>query len=223
MLIMASLQLVPGVFALFYHYTSGKFSVKKASTLSLFFILGAEIISAFFFITAVYLSYVLFINDLDPRNNIVTWIFVGILIALSLASFFLYYRHPHQKDSELFIPRRFAYSLNTRARKVKNPSDAFTLGALSNIPEIIFTLPLYIITATEIIYMHTEYLADDLLTVIYILITAIPLLILYYSLRFRHNLAEIIRSRIHDKAFHRFCLSFSYLTIAILIIFFRIA
>ena len=49
MLIMASLQLVPGVFALFFHYALGKHSLKKASGLGLFFILDAEIISAFLF------------------------------------------------------------------------------------------------------------------------------------------------------------------------------
>ena len=222
MLIMASLQLVPGVFALLYHYTSGKHSTKRASTLSLFFIIGTEIISAFFFIAAIYISNTLFINDLDPHNNILTWASIGILIALSIASFFFYFRHPHGKDTELFIPRKIATNLNLRASKVESPSDAFALGVLSNIPEILFTLPLYIVTATEIIYMHTEYLADDFLTIVYILISTIPLLIVYYSFRTKHNLATIIRSRIHDKNFHRLCLSLSYATIAILMIFFRI-
>lgn len=222
MLIMASLQLVSGVFALFYHYALGKFSKKQAATLSLFFILGSEIIAAFLFIAATFLSYVLFLNDLNPRNNILTWIFAGILIALSFASFFFYFRYPHSKDSRLFIPRKFAKTLYLRAAKVKSPSDAFTLGAFANIPELIFTLPLYIITATEIIYTHTEYFADDFLTILYILVPTIPLFILYYSFRSGRNLADIIKSRIRDKAFHRLCLGFSYLTIAILIICFRI-
>ena len=222
MLIMASLQLVPGVFALFYHYASGKYTKKRTSTLGLFFILGSEIIAAFFFISAIYIADVLFINDLSPHNNVLTWAFIGILIALSLISFLFYYRHPYSKDTELFIPRRFAKALNLRASRVKSPSDAFVLGALSNVPELVFTLPLYIITATEIIYMHTEYIADDLLTVLYILVSAIPLFIVYYSFRSHHNLADVMRARVHDKRFHRLCLSLSFITIAILIICFRI-
>ena len=185
-------------------------------------ILGSEIITVLFFIIAVYLSYILFLNDLDPRNNIVTWIFAGILIALSFASFFFYFRHPNSSDAELFITRRLAKSFDNRAKKVKTPSDAFILGAFSNIPELIFTMPLYIITAAEIVYTHTEYIADDFLTILYILISTIPLFILYHSFRSKHNLADVIRSRIRDKTFHRFCLSFSYVTIAILIICFRI-
>ena len=222
MLIMVSLQLVPGVFALFFHYTTGKYSFQKASSLSLFFIIGTEIISAFFFISAFFISYSLFLNDLNPRNNIVTWIFVGILIALSIICLFFYYKHPYSKDTELFIPRRFAKALDRRARTVRNPSDAFVLGALSNVYELFITLPLYIITATEIMWMHSEYFADDFLTILYILVSAIPLINLYYSFRTNHNLANIQRSRVKNKLFHRITMSLSLLTIAVLIICFRI-
>ena len=223
MVIMTSLQLVPGVFALFFHYAIGKYSRKKASSLSLFFILGSEIISALFFISAFYISYTLFLNDLNPRNNVLTWVFIGIFIALSIACFFFYYRHPHSKqDTELFISRKLSRSLNLRAKSIKSPSDAFALGALSNVCELPITLPLYIITATEIMYMHTEYFADNTLTIIYILVSAIPLIHLYYSFRLGRNLAVIQRSRVKDKSFHRFTISLSFLTIAILVICFRI-
>ena len=222
MLIMASLQLVPNIFLLFYHHASGKYSHKKASYLSLFFILGAEIISAFFFITAFFIASVLFLNNLNPRNNILTWIFAGILVSLSIITFFFYYRPGHKKDTELFISRRLAHTIVARTKTIKTPLDAFALGALSNIYELFLTLPLYIITATEIMYMHTEYLADNLMTVLYIITPTIPLLCLYHSLRLGHNLADIHKSQIKDKIFHRFIISFSFLTIAILIINFRI-
>ena len=223
MLIMASLQLVPGVFAIFFHYAHGKYSFKKASRFSLFFILGSEIISALLFIASFYISYILFLNDLNPRNNILTWIFTGVFFALSIACFFFYYRHPHSKDdTQLFISRKLAQTLDSRAKSSKTPSDAFTLGALSNICELPITLPLYIITATEIMYMHTEYFADDAMTILYILTSSIPLIYLYWRFRIGQNLAIIQRSRIKDKTFSRFAISFSFLTIAILIICFRI-
>lgn len=223
MLIMASLQLVPGIFALFFHYATGKYSLRKASSLSLFFILGTEIISALLFVSAFYVSYTLFLNDLNPRNNILTWIFIGIFIALSIACYFFYFRHPRSKqDTELFISRKLSHNLNLRAKAAKTPSDAFILGALSNVCELPITLPLYIITATEIMYMHTEYFADNFLTVLYILVSTIPLIQLYYSFRLGRNLATIQRSRVKDKFFHRLTISLSFLTIAILVICFRI-
>lgn len=222
MVIMASLQLLPGIFALFYHYSLGKYGESKASSFSLFFIIGTEITSAFLFMSAFYIAYVLFLNDLSPRNNILTWILIGILIALFAISFFFYYRRPHSKDTQLFIPRSFAKNLDLRAKTAKSPSDAFVLGALANVYELPFTLPLYLVTATEIMHMHTEYFADDLLTILYILVSTIPLICLYYSFRSGHNLADIQRSRVRDKTFHRILISLSYFTIAILIICFRI-
>ena len=224
MLIMASLQLVPGVFALFFHYARGKYSFKKASSLSLFFILGSEIISAVFFISAFYVSYILFLNDLDPRNNVLTWIFIGIFLALSVACFFFYYKHPHSKqDTELFISRKLVRNIDDRVKSAKTPSDAFTIGALSNVCELPITLPLYIVTATEIMYMHTEYFADNIMTILYILVSSIPLIYLYWRFRIGQNLAIIQRSRIKDKSFSRIAISLSFFTIAILIICFRIA
>ena len=222
MLIMASLQLVPGVFSLFFHYKLGKYSLKKASNLSLFFIIGSEIISALFFISAFYISYSLFLDNLNPHNNILAWTFVGIIFALVIICFFFYFRHPHSKDTELFIPRRIAKALDTRAKSAKTPSDAFTLGALCNICELPITLPLYIITATEIMYMHTEYFADNTLTVLYILVSTIPLINTYYRFRIGQNLATVHRARVRDKSFCRFTISICFFTIAILIICFRI-
>ena len=223
MLIMASLQLIPNSFALFYHYASGKYSHKKASTLSLFFILGAEIISVCLFISAFYLSYLVFLNDLSPRNNILAWIFVGILISLSIISFFFYYRSNHSKSTELFIPRSIAKTIHLRARTIKAPSDAFVLGALVNVCELFLTLPLYIITSTEIMCMHTEYPADDFMTVLYIITPIIPLFFTYFSFQTGHNLADIHRNHVKDKTFHRLIISSSYLTIAILLICFRMS
>ena len=223
MLIMTSLQLVPGIFALFCHYAIGRYSRKKATTLSLFFILGTEITAAFLFISALYISYILFLNDLSPRNNVLAWIFVGILIALAIISFFFYYRHPRTThDTQTFISRNFASSFDLRARSIKTPSDAFVLGALANVYELIFTLPLYIITAIEIMYMHTEYFADNFLTILYILVPIIPLFCLYFSFKSGRSLADIQRSRAKNKTFHRYLISFCYLAIAILTIYFRI-
>ena len=223
MLIMTSLQLVPGVFALFYHYAVGRYSPKKVSSLSLFFILGTETLSTILFISTLYISYTLFLDNLSPRNNILTWIFTGCIIALAIISFCFYYRRPHAShNTQLFLPRDFAECLDLRARSVKSPSDAFVLGALSSVYELIFTLPLYLITATEIMYMHNSYTADHLFTILYILTPALPLFCLYYSFRSGRHLADIQKSRVKSKTFHRFLISICYLTIAVLIIYFRI-
>lgn len=220
MLIMASLQLTPGVFALFYHYALGKYSPKKASYLSLFFILGAEIISACLFLSSFYLAYIFFLNQSRPEHTVFVWFAIGVLIALSIASFFFYFRRG--EGTKLFISRNFAKALDTNAKNVKTRSDAFTLGALSSTCEIVFTLPLYIITSIEIAEMSYESFTSDFLTLAYILTAAVPLFIVRCSFKSGHNLAHIERTRVKDKLFTRLILGFSYLTIAILIIYFKV-
>ena len=220
MLIMASLQLVPGVFALFYHYTLGKSSTQKASHLTLFFILGAETISACLFLSVFYLSNILFFNFSRPEHSIFAWIAVGVLIALSLVSFFLYFRRG--PGTRLFIPRQIADALDFSARTTKSRSDAFVLGAFSGTYEIIFTLPLYIITSIEIMEMSLSHFSGNVLTIVYILIPIVPLLIVRWRYQCGSHLADIMHTRTRDKHFTRFILGFSYLVIAILIICFRI-
>jgi len=220
MLIMASLQLVPGVFALFHHYTSGKYSKKRTSRLSLFFILGAEVISACLFLFSYYIAYFFFLDKPRPEHSVFAWFGIGVLIALSIASFFFYFRRG--KGTQLFIARSFAKALDESAKSAKTRSDAFTLGAVSSTCEILFTLPLYIITAIEIIELSSENFTSDILTIIYILTSAIPLFITYYLFHSGRNLADIERTRVKDKTFTRLLIGFSYLIIAILIIHFKI-
>ena len=220
MLIMIFLQLSPGIYALFYHYASGKYSKKRTSDLGMFFILGAETIAACLFLCCYYFAYILFIGQSRPETGIFAWIAAGILIVLAFCSFFFYFRPG--TGTKLFIPRNFATSLDHQAKTVKTRSDAFALGAFSGTCELIFTLPLYVITAIEIMEMNTEYFSSNLLTIIYILTPTIPLFIIRWLFHSGRNLSDIIKLRIKDKHFTRFILAFCYLTIAILIICFRI-
>lgn len=219
MLIMASLQLTPGVFSLFYHYALGHFTKAKASYLSLFFILGAEIVTTCLYLSIFYLTCIFFFDNLHPETSILFWTIAGILIALGIVSFFFYFRR--SAGTKLFIPRKYAEALDLSAKSVKTRSDAFMLGALSGTCELFFTLPLYIVTCIEIMRMGSEGFASNFLTIIYILTPVIPLLFIRWKYQSGLNLANIQKSRVHDKIFTRFILAFSYILIAILIICFR--
>lgn len=220
MLIMIFLQLSPGVFTLFYHYALGKYSRKRVSDLGIFFILGVETTSACVFLSSFYISYLLFFHDIHPESGLFAWIAVGILVVLAAASFFFYYRRG--SGTQLFIPRRAAHSIDSAARSVKTRSDAFILGAFSNIHELVFALPLYIITSVEIMEMRAEFITGNILTILYILTPTLSLFTIRWLYHSGHNLADIERSRVKNKSFTRFILAFSYLTIAILIIYYRI-
>ena len=220
MLIMIFLQLVPGVFAIFCHYATGKYSRRRVSDLGMFFILGAETVAACLFLSCYYIAYVLFFGDTRPETGMFAWIAVEMLVVLAVASFFFYYRGGD--GTRLFVPRKTAHSLNEHAKSVKTRSDAFTLGALCGTYELAFTLPLYIITSVELMEMNAEYYFSHFLTILYIVTPTIPLFVMRWMFLRRKNLADIEKSRVKDKPFTRFLLAFCYLTIAILIICFRI-
>lgn len=220
MLIMASLQFQSGVFTLFYHHALGKYSKNKASDLTLFFILGAETAAACLFLSSFYVSNLFFLYHFRPEASFFAWVMVGILLALSIMSLFCYYRPGN--GTKLFIPRRCVRNVNRHIQSAKSRSDAFTLGALSSICELPFTLPLYIITSAEIMEMTVEFHSSHLLTILYIIIPTIPLFIIRWRFQIGQNLADIQKSRVKDKNFTRIILSFSYLAIAILFIYFRI-
>ena len=219
MLIMACLQLTPSVFALFYHYALGKFSKRKASFLSLYFILGTEIIAACLYLSIFYLTCIFFFDNLHPETSILFWSLAGILAALGIFSFFFYYRRG--PGTRLFIPRKYAKALDVSAKSAKTRSDAFMLGALTGTCELAFTLPLYIVTCVEIMKMGAEGFSSNLLTIIYILIPVIPLFFIRWKFQTGRNLADIERSHVKDKFFNRLIITSCYILIAILIICFR--
>ncbi len=220
MLIMACLQLQPGVFLLFYHYASGKYSKSRTSDMSIFFILGAETAAACLFLCSYYIANLLFFYQFRPETSFFAWVLVGMLMAMALMSFLCYFRPG--SGTRLFIPRKCASNLLEHAKSAKSRSDAFTLGALSSICELPFTLPLYIITSVEIIEMSVEFFPSNILTILYIVIPTLPLFFIRWKFQAGYNLADIQRSRVKDKTFTRIILCFSYVTIAILFIYFRI-
>ncbi len=220
MLIMASLQLQPGVFALFYHYASGKYPKSRASDMTLLFILGAEVAAACLFLCSYYIVNLFFLYQFRPETSFFAWFIVGVLIALTFMSFFCYFRPG--SGTQLFIPRKCAGSLDKHAKTAKSRSDAFTLGALSSVLEIPFTLPLYLVTSMEIMEMSVEFFPSHLLTILYIVIPTLPLFFIRWKFQTGHNLANIQRSRVKDKNFTRLILCFSYTAITVLFIYFRI-
>lgn len=219
MLILAFLQLTPGVYALSYHYAFGKYSKIKSSYLMLFFIIGVEVISACIFLSIYYLLSILFFDNFKPETSIFTWILSGILIALGFFSFFYYFRRGN--GTKLFIPRRYTKALELNANSIKTRSDAFVLGALSNACEFLFTLPLYIIASVEIMRLDLQNTPINLFAIMFVLSPLIPLFIIRYKFQAGQTLADIIKSRNKNKFFTRLILATCFSLIAILIICFR--
>ena len=217
-LIVASLELVPGVFAIFHHYASGKYSARKVDDLSVFFVLGAETLPAIVFVMFNFVLGSLAFTNLNLSSNIFPMVIAGLLLSLSIVFLLFYFRKG--RNTKLFISRKTAKNFDEKARTVKTRSDAFTLGFIAGIPELVFTLPLYGSLAIEISKNFIFPFICAPLLLIFILLTISPLFFLCAYFK-NNNLADFIRLRIKNKSFYRFFIPLLYFLLALLIIIFR--
>ena len=214
MLIQVFMQLSPGIFALFYHYALGKKSRQKADDLSPYFILGYEL-----FIAAIFFIPCIFIFNLDHYSLIdfkyLSWVLAGIFVAEAFASLFFYYRKG--KTTELFLSRKFAKGIEHRAKRINTKPDAFILGFLSSLPELLFTLPLYL--AVIVALIDFTILPRATVLILFLIVALSPLFWLFAYYHTDHHLANFIRLRLKLKPLVKTILFLGFLSLATIIIF----
>ena len=215
MLIQGFLQTSPAVFAIFYHHALGKTSAKKADDQSLSFILGTEFFTAIFFL-AIYFFVGLFDATIEYDYVILMWVMGGLFALEAIISFFFYFRlgKKSKNTTKLFLPRKIAQGLETRAGKTKNRSDTILLGFLTAATELIFTLPLYIISTLQIVRLASRF--SPFFIIAYIIIATLPLFAIRILFRTNHNLAEIQRSRVKKKLFFKIIIALGFVILSIL-------
>ena len=215
MLIQGFLQTAPGVFSIFYHHALGKTTAKKADDQALSFILGTEISTAVFFLIT-YFVITFFIAENNFLNSTFLWVMSGIFAALGVFAFFCYFRlgKKNKNTTKLFLTRHAAESFLYHATHNKNRTDTILLGFLATTAELIFTLPLFIISSVEILNLSPRF--NFIFIIVYIVVATIPLFTTRMMFRTNHNLAEIQKIRIKQKLLFRIIISVSYITIAVL-------
>ena len=220
MLIMALLQLTPGVFILFSHYVYGKYSRKNASNASLFFILGTETSTALVFLSIYFILSALYVAPLTITNDLLVWIISGAMIAIGIIFPFCYFRKGN--GTKLFISRQLAKQFDYKAKTVKLRSDAFVLGLIAGLPELIFTVPVYIIAAIEIMKIGSTPLTRAILVLCFVLIKIAPLIVTHIAMDSGQNLATIQKARVKNMPFIKYFTSIIYLLIGVLVIIFGV-
>ncbi len=217
LLIQAFLQLNPSVFAIFYHSAIAKKSPKRADDSSLSFILGNEIFNAATFII-VFLIVSLITTFESSVNHIFLWIMAGIFLAESILMIFFYFKPGRASvtGTKLFISRSIARHLTYRAEHIKNRSDAIILGIITPSLELLFTLPLFIISSVAIIRATTTCAPYIIL---YILVATVPLFAIRTYFHMGYNLANLQRLRIKLKPHFKFILCLAYFLLALLTIY----
>ena len=219
-LIMVFLQLVPGAFMLFSHYAFGKFASRKASDQALFFILGAETGVIFFFIATYCMLTALYQTEINFENGLVVWMMSGMLVALGIL--FAIYYYQKGDGTKLFISRNLALRIREKAMSAKLRSDAFVLGFSVTIPELIFTIPLYVLASMEIMRLGGTAIARAGMVMAFVIVAMMPLIVMHGMFGAGRNLAELEKMREKNKNFYRAIVTIFYILLAGLLIMFRI-
>ena len=213
-IIVASLQLPLGTLLLLYHSSLGKNVSKKTKTLVSSFISGSLLMSFLLLATSCLLVAGLTISGTLSSPSIL--VLVGVLCALGIVAWFFYYKS--RRTTELWLPRKVANFIDSRAKITNDNSEAFSLGSLVVLSEVIFTAPLIILSSNSILKLEPGY--EVLTLAMFSLLSILPLIILRIVIRSGKNVAEIQRWRLRNKSFFRIFTGLGFFVLAGFVIMF---
>ena len=214
MVIFCFLEMPSGLFSIFYHLRLAKTSKKKADDAALSFILGVEIFTTLIWLLTYFIIFTLFTYNTTIITSPFLWTMSGICFAEAIIMAFFYFRQG--KSTALFIPRRVAKSLITHAEKTKSRSDAIMLGFISCLPELLFTLPIYIVCS--VLLQGEDFLPRTFIIILSVLIVTAPLFIIRTFYHAGHNLADITRIRTRLKIHFRIILALAYIALSLALV-----
>lgn len=211
----ATLQLQLGALLLLYHASLGKHVRKKTRNLVGSYIAG---IGTLVFLAVAATAFVLdryFGKALYAEEVVIV---VGMLVALAVATWAFYYRRG--KSTELWLPRTVAKFIDRRAKETNSNTEAFSLGVLTSLAEMPFTLVLFVVAANSL--MDLEPLYQLVAVAGYTIITMIPLIVLRFAIRKGQTVVDIQRWRVKHKNFMRLLSGIGFLVLGIFLFAFEV-
>lgn len=210
-LIHASFQLSVSVLTLLSGHSLGrKTAHRKVLQLMNSFITGIFVLTALLVSTAVYyLS--LFINHSQSAEQLIAAIVCGLLAGLGIATWAFYYRRG--AGTALWLPRSLAHYLNGRTKATKNSAEAFGLGMVSVIAELVFIAAPILSAALAIVMLPTMWwqLAG---IAVYTILSLISVVIVFVMVGGGHRISTLQAWREKNKRFLQFAGGGSLLILA---------
>lgn len=209
----ASLQLPLGTLLLLYHSSLSKHVRAQTRSLASSFISGATFMHFLLLAASCFLIVSLSVSGTLSLTSLA--VLFGALLALALVAWCFYYKI-NGRSTELWLPRRLAAFLDSRAKDTRDNSEAFSLGLFTGFAELCFTFPLFLLSANAI--LHLPSLFQALALVVFTLLSVLPLIILRLTLRSGKNVADVQRWRIKNKPFFRFFSGLGYFILAVFLL-----
>lgn len=211
----ATLQLELGTLLLLYHASLGKHIKKKTKHLVGSYISGIGMlvlisIAAIAFVLDRYFEKALYTEELI--------IVIGMLVALAIAAWAFYYRRG--KSTELWLPRTVARFIDRRAKETNSNTEAFSLGMLTSLAEMPFTLVLFVVAANSMLSLPGPY--QLLAVALYTIIAIIPPILVRVLVRRGQTIVEIQRWRVKHKNFLRLITGLGFVALAFFLFAFEV-
>ena len=181
---------------------SGHALSKKTANRRLLSLLSSFTLGAMTMIALV-LSFVAVIyTNVVPEMTPALWSALsGLMAGIGVAVWLFYYRHK-TAGTVLWIPRPMAKYLSDRAKATKITPEAYGLGLVSVVAEIVFSVAPILVTAALLINLDTPVQLAGLL--LYTVLASLPLFVIVVLLGSGHSLARIQRWREQNKRFLQF-------------------
>lgn len=206
-LVHASLQLQLGSLLLLYHASLGKYIKTKTKHLVESYISGIGMLVLLTLGAVCFAMERYFMGRLRPEEILVI---VTVLVVLALIVWVFYYRRG--KSTELWLPRSVARYIDQRAKNTDSNTEAFSLGLLTSIAEMPFTLMLLMVAGNGILSLRPEY--QLLAVAMYTMIAILPAVILRIAVKKGQTIADIQKWRVQHKLFFRVISGAGFLVLA---------
>lgn len=211
----ATLQLSLGSLLLLYHASLGKHVKKKTRFLVDSYIGGLITLVFLMLATMVFILDRYFEKALYVEELVIV---IGMLVALAIAFWAFYYRRG--KSTELWLPRSVARFISRRAKETNSNTEAFSLGLLTSLAEMPFTLVLIVVAANSILELPALY--QILAVALYAIITIIPPMILRFVIRRGQTVVDVQRWRVKHKVFFRILTGVGFLVLGFFLFTFEV-
>lgn len=213
-LVHSFLALDLGGMLLLYHSTKGRFVTKKSRTLVSNYLLGSCLMIFLSLASATFLIS-LFSSSLSLES---LSLICGILLALAVIIWGVYYRTG--RSTELWLPRFVSRYISSRANSTSSRIEAFSLGMLTILAELPFSVLLFIMSGDALLSLSSLYAIYGIL--LYIFIALFPLLLVRIVLRRGSTIVDIQKWRVRNKSFLRILAGIGFAVLAFFIFSFKI-
>ena len=210
-LIHASFQLSVSVLTLLSGHALGKKTAhRRVLGLMNHFIRGVGIITILFLST---LGYYLdmFIAHSPDVEKLVAAVTCGLMAGLGVAVWAFYYRRGD--GTSLWLPRSVADFLRKRSKATKNGAEAFSLGMMSVVAELLFIAGPLLAAATAMVLLPSAEL-KVFAVLLYLILSILPLLIFTVLVGGGHTISRLQAWREQHKRFLQFVAGGSLIILA---------